>query len=145
MYANASKFLPTSDRSYEKRRLRDKTISSSSQPNPFLFPWSPWERQSGIELAAGCCLNRQQMSLSSLSVYHRVGVVEEEVVGTTILGDVCHQGQTQFKYLYIESRFRWEWSDWSKYRDLKTSLSDVNMPCITGSSSSLILFIETSI
>lgn len=46
------------------------------------------------------------MSLSLLSLYHSAGVVEEEVVGTTILGDVCHQGQTQFKYLYIDSRFR---------------------------------------
>lgn len=49
-------------------------------------------RESGSELGAGdVVLAGTICFLSFLSRHHSFGVVEEKVMGTTILGEVCHQ------------------------------------------------------
>lgn len=88
--ANASEFLPISGRPQEKRRLTyDHFIQFRAQL--LSIPKKPL-RESGSELGAGDVVLASIICfLSSLSRRHSAGVVEEKVMGTTILGEVCHQ------------------------------------------------------
>lgn len=82
MCANALKFLPISS-GYQEKRTEKYNHSTHFTAQPLSIPLKPL-RESRGELGSGDVLDL-------LSRHHSVGMVEEKVMGTTVLGEVCHQ------------------------------------------------------